>query len=57
MLETRWGNCAICKQTRLLYSVVGKYKGQLWAGWICHECLENQREKDWGKNDGKTDET
>lgn len=51
MLETRWGECNICKQVRLLYSVVGKNSrtGNIWAGWICSDCLDKQREKDWGK--------
>jgi len=52
MLETRWGECVICKQVRLLYSVVGKTKdGGIWAGWICSDCLEKQHEKDWNKKD------
>ena len=53
MLETRWGECQICKQVRLLYSVIGKNNGKLWAGWICGNCLEKQHEKDWGKKDGE----
>ena len=57
MLETRWGECKICKQVKLLYSVIGKCNGELWAGWICSDCLEKQHEKDGMcfKDDKRTD--
>lgn len=44
--ETRFGECRICKQKKLLQSVIGSYKGELWAGWICSDCYRMFMEGD-----------
>ena len=53
MTETRWGECRICKQVRMLQSVIGQHTGEFWAGWVCQDCLNKLQEKDWRDDDGQ----
>ena len=50
--ERRYGKCSICREKRMLESCLGSRNGQLWAGWICHECYEKLKNK---PKDGEID--
>ena len=43
--EKRFGVCNVCKQERMLESVLGSYKGQPVAAWMCHRCYVEIRDK------------
>lgn len=47
--ERRYGTCSVCKENRMLESVLGSYNGQPWAGWMCQKCYEEIRDKRNGK--------
>lgn len=53
--ERRYGTCQVCKENRMLESVLGSYHGQPWAGWMCQRCYEEIRDKRNGK-EGKNDQ-
>ena len=38
--ERKIGTCEMCGgHRRMVWSCVGQVDGQIWAGWICQECL------------------
>ena len=43
--ERKYGTCPVCGERRMLESVLGSYKGQPCAAWMCDRCYVEIRDK------------
>ena len=48
-VEWEYGKCRNCGEWRMITFVLGTYKGQMYAGKVCNDCLialQEERSKD-----------
>ena len=55
-INRKFGKCDICEKERMLWFSLGSYRGQLWCGWVCPDCIRMAQERD-EQNTGEINNT